>query len=117
MVAMGVLNRELTEVADVVVSLGHPDLKAAVAGDGEGVAGAGLQPGIGAGELVFAAAGHAFHDLSRAGVEGERGGQHHPDRLFGAVGIGDAVADAFAIEVHAGLGVDGDAADLGGAHG
>src|SRR5690606_23710974 len=60
------------------------------------------------------ASGHAFHDLGRAGVEGERGGEDDADRLRRAVGELDAVADALAVEVNVGLGGDGDAVDLGG---
>jgi len=49
-------------------------------------------------QFVFAATDHAFYDLGHAGVEGQGGGQHHADRLLGAVGESDAVADAFAVE-------------------
>src|SRR5690606_25032542 len=107
-------------MTDVVVGLdafGDADLEAAVAGPAELVAGAGLDPGVGAGQLVLAAATDTFHDFGCAGVEGQGGGQNHANRLLRAVREGDAVADALAVEVHVGLGGDGYAVDAGSGQG
>ena len=93
-------------MADVVEGLAHADVKTGVAGYAELVARASVQPGVGACQAVFAATGHAFHDFRCAGVEGERGRQHHTHGFLCAVCQRDAVADALAIEVHVGLGVD-----------
>ena len=104
-------------MADVVVGLGHTDLELGVAGHAELFACTGLDPLGAAVELVFARATHAFHDFRCAGVEGQGGGQDHAHRQLGAVGQGQAVADAFAVKVNIGLGVNGDAVDGLGGHG
>ena len=92
-------------MADVVVgvkALGHADLELGVAGHAECLPRAGCDPCVGAGQLVVAATGHAFHDLGCAGVKRQRGGQDHAHGFLGAIGKGDAVADAFAIEIDIG---------------
>ena len=94
------------EVADVVVSLADADVKAGVGGDGKLLAGVAGLPSFVASKSVLTGAGHAFHDFRCAGVEGERGRQHHTHGFLCAVCQRDAVADALAIEVHVGLGVD-----------
>jgi len=105
-----------TEMADVVVGLGHADLELGVARNVEFFACAGLDPFVAAVKLVLARATHAFHDFRRAGIEGQSGGQDHAHRQLGAVGQGQAVTDAFTIKVNIGLGFDGDAVDFFGGH-
>jgi hypothetical protein len=100
-----------------MVRLGHADLELGVARHIEFFACAGLDPFGAAVEFVFAGATHAFHDFRDASVESQGGGQDHADRQLGAVGQGQAVADAFAVKVNIGLGVDGDAVDGLGGHG
>ena len=104
-------------MADVVVSLGHADLELRVARYAELLTRAGLDPGIAAGQFVFARAAHALHDLWGAGVEGQAGGQDHAHRQLGAIGQGQAVTDAFTVKVNIGLGGDGCAVDFLGGHG
>ena len=101
-------------MADVVISLGHADIEFGVAGHAELVAFGLRHPGIRPGQLVFTAATHAFHDLRSAGAKRQAGGQHDADRLLGAVGQGEAMADAFAVEIDVGLGGEGDVVELGG---
>src|SRR5690349_5648788 len=59
------------EMADVVVGLVDADLEAGIAGDAEALSRAALLPVGAAGQLVFAAAGDAFHDFRRTGIEGQ----------------------------------------------
>ena len=101
-------------MANVVVSLSHPNLKARVTGDAELVTCHRLQPIISSCELVFTTPSRAFHDFRCAGVESEGGWQHHADRFFRAVRQGDAVAHAFAVKVNAGGGGNGDVVEMGG---
>src|SRR5258706_15314571 len=103
-------------MADVVVSVGDLDVEAGVGRPAEFLAGDALLPAVAARELVLAAAGHALHDLGRAGVEGELGGQHDTDRLSGAVSQGDGVAHALAVEIHIGLRRNAGAVDFFGGH-
>src|SRR5690606_41481210 len=59
-------------MTDVVVGLdafGDADLEAAVAGHAELVGGAGLDPGVGAGQLVLRAATGPFHEYWGALIE------------------------------------------------
>ena len=101
------------EMADVVIGLaGDLDVERRVARHIVGLAGAVGLPRRLALQADTAAACHAFHDFRCAGVEGERGRQDDADRFLRAVGELDAVADALAVEVDAGLGGDGDAVDL-----
>src|SRR5690606_18025354 len=103
------------EVADVMVGLArHFDVEAGIARHVEGFAGGVGLPVSLTLEAHAAAAGDAFHDFGRAGVESERGRQDDADGFLGAIGELDAVADALAVEVDVGLGGDGDAVDLGG---
>ena len=96
------------EMADVAVGLARDaDLERGITGHAELVAGAGADPFGAAREQVLAAARRAFHDLGRAGVEGEGGRQDHADRFLAAVGERQAVADALAVEIHVGLRGDG----------
>ncbi len=114
------IDRGLTKVADVVVGVKasrHPNLKLRIARHAKLRTCAAGDPGVCSSQLVVAASGHTFHDLGRAGVEGQGGGQDHANRLFGSVGQGDAVADTLAVKVHIGGGGDGDVGDLGGGHG
>ena len=57
------------------------------------------------------------HDFRRGGTRGQVGGQYYADRFFNAFSGYKAVADAFAVKVDAGLGVEGDVGDAGGGHG
>lgn len=104
-------------MADVVVSLGHANVELGVRGDLKALASRGLFPLIAAVELVFAGAAHAFHDFCSCGAKGQRCRQHHAHRLLGAVGQGEAVADALAVKVNIGLGGEADACDGFGGHG
>ena len=101
-------------MANVVVSLSHPNLKAGVTGDAELVTRHRLHPIIGSSKLVFTTSSRAFHDLRCAGVEGEGGRQHHADRFFNSIRQGDAVAHAFAVKVNAGGGGNGDVVEMWG---
>src|SRR5690606_26441989 len=92
----------------------HFDVEAGIAGHVEGFAGGVGLPFSLALHAHAAASGHAFHDLGRAGVEGERGREDDADGLLRAIVELDSVADALAVEVDVGLGGDGDAVDLGG---
>src|SRR5690348_7840597 len=91
MVAMGVSwkawrrGKGSAEMADVVVSRfagGDANLEFGIAGDAEFFTGRRLDPAVAASQLVFAGAGHAFHDLGRAGAESEGGRQDHAHRFF-----------------------------------
>lgn len=104
-------------MADVVVGLVHTDVELGVRRDVEALARHGLLPFIAAVQLVLAGTAHAFHDLGGGRTKGQRGRQHHTDGLLGAVGQGEAVAHAFAVKVDIGLGGQGDAGELVGAHG
>src|SRR5687767_3349266 len=85
------------EMADVVISLRDPDIETGVRRHAEFFARSALAPFVAAGEFVFAAAPDAFHDFRGAGLEGERGGQHHADGFLAAVGQGKAMAHALAV--------------------
>ena len=111
------VRRRLTEVADVVVRLGHTDVELGVAWHIEFFACAGLDPVVAAIEFVFARASDAFHHFRGGGVEGEGGGQDDANRQLGAVGCGDGVADALAVKKHIGFGGDADAVDFFCGHG
>jgi hypothetical protein len=104
----------LPVVADVVEGFSDADVEARLTRHAEPLSRLHTDPTLGAGQLVLAAAGHALHHFRRFGAEGERGRQNHPDRFSGAVGHGEAVADAFAVEIDAGLRCDGHAVKLGG---
>ena len=104
-------------MANVVEDIGHANLKTALPRDTKALAGLATGPGAGALEQVFTSASHAFHDFWRCGTESEFSGQHHAHGFFTAIGHGDAVADAFAVEIHARLRGDGGALEVGGAHG
>src|SRR6218665_2567685 len=105
MVAMVSLPPGSAEMADVAVRFaGHADVELRVAGDAEFLALAAADPGFGAGQAVFAASARAFHDFRGAGAERQRGGQDDAHGLPAAVGKGDAVRDALAVEVHIGPG-------------
>ncbi|MEN9373363.1 MAG: hypothetical protein RIR79_915 [Pseudomonadota bacterium] len=103
-------------MADVVVGRFHADLEFGIARNAELFTCAGFHPFGCAIQQVVAATGNAFHDFRCARVEGEGGGQNHADRFFCAIGEGDAVAHAFAVKVHIGLGGDGYAVDVGSCH-
>ena len=107
---------ESTEVTDVVVSLGDSNVKTGIARNAELLARFGAQPIIAAFEFVFARAAYALHDFGRARVEGERRGEHHTDRFFGAIRQNDVVADAFAVKVDVGLGGNGNVVEFFGGH-
>ena len=101
-------------MANVVVSLSHPNLKAGVASDAELFTRHRLHPVVRSSELVFTTPSRAFHDFRCAGVEGEGGWQHHADRFFSSIRQGDAVAHAFAVKVNAGGGGNGDVVEMWG---
>ena len=103
-------------MADVVVDLGHANIERGIARHAELLTRRRRHPEVGACELVLAGARHAFHDFWCAGAEGQGGGQDHADGFLRTVGEGDAVAHAFAIKVHIGLGGDGHAFDFFGDH-
>ncbi len=106
------------KVADVVVGMAaDADLEARLRRHREALPGLGRQPGAAARQQVLARTAHALHDFGRTGVKSEGGGQDHADRFFAAVGQREAVADALAVEIDVGLGLDGHAVELGGAHG
>ena len=109
--------RGSAEVADVVVGLGHADLKTGIGGHAELVAGGGCFPLRAASDFVFAGAEHAFHDFGGTDVERQCGGQDHAHGLACAIGIGDGVADAFAVKEDIAFGGDGHAVDFFGGHG
>src|SRR5574343_1488938 len=91
------------EVADVVIRFVASDFEAGIARHVEGLAFAVGFPLALALELDATGAADAFHDFGRAGVEGQGGRQDHADRLLGAVGEDDGVADALAVEIDIGL--------------
>ena len=99
-------------MANVVVSLRYPDVKARVACNTELLTCDRLHPSVGSCQLVLAATSRAFHDFRRAGVESQRWRQHHADRFFSAIGKCDAVAHAFAFKVNTGGGGDGDVLEV-----
>ena len=105
---------ESTKMANVVVSLSHPNLKAGVTGDVELVTRHRLHPIVSSSEFVLAAASRAFHDFRCAGVESQGGRQHHADRFFRAIRKRDAMAHAFAVKVNAGSGGNGDVVEMWG---
>ena len=104
-------------MADVVKGVAYADVKRGVAGHAELFASRAIFPSICASEFVLAVTGHAFHDFGGGGTKGQVGGQHHTNRFFNAISGHKAVADAFAVKVDAGLGVEGDVGDAGGGHG
>lgn len=104
-------------VADVVVSLSHADLELRIGGDVKAVSCGGSLPRIAAIELVLASAAHALHDFSGRSTESQCGGQYHAYGLLGAIGQGEAVADALAVKVNIGLGGQGNAGEMLGSHG
>lgn len=108
--------RPLGVVADVVVGIAHADVELGVGRNLERLTGHGLLPLVAAVQLVLAGTAHALHDLGGGRAKGQRGGQHHAHGLLGAVGQGEAVADALAVKVDIGLGGQGDAGDVVGAH-
>ena len=106
-----------TEVADVVIGLGDADFKTGLARYAEFFAGFGADPVMTSSQFVFARTAHALHDFRRTGVEGQRRRQDHADRQLGAIGQGQAVADALAVKVNVGLGGDGNVVDFFCGHG
>ena len=105
---------ESTKMANVVVSLSHPDLKAGVASDAEFLTCYRLHPITRSCQFVLTAARRAFHDFRCTGVEREGRWQHHADRFFSAIRQRDAVAHAFAVKVNAGGGGNGDVVEMWG---
>ena len=104
-------------MADVVKGFGHADLELAVARHAKAFARADAVPLGFARQQILAATCYAFHHFGRCSAKGQFGRQNHPDRLFASIGQSQAVADAFALEVNAGLGGDGCALEVGGGHG
>ena len=96
-------------MADVVVSRANPNLKLCVSWNLEFLSCAGGEPLGRSRQLVFAASRNAFHDLGRNRSKYQGGGQDDAHRLFTSVGHGQAVANALAVEINAGLGGNGDA--------
>lgn len=103
-------------MTNIVIRLGDTNIKLGVAGNAEAVTWLGALPDRAAGESVLTRARHAFHGFRGAGVEAQSGGQDHANGFFRAIGQCDGVADAFAIEIDAGLGADADAVEFGGNH-
>ena len=104
-------------MANVVVRLRYFDVKLRIRRHMKLLTCLAGNPRIAARQLVFAAAAHAFHDFRGSGAKSQRAGQHHTYRLFGAVGQGKAVADAFAVKVHIGSGGEGNVGEGGSGHG
>ena len=96
-------------MANVVVGRADPNLKFCITRHMETLTCTGGEPFARTGQLVFATARHAFHDLWRNCSKYQGGGQDNTDRFFTSVGHGEAVADTFAVKVNAGLGGNGDA--------
>ena len=105
------------KVADVVVDLGHADVKGRIARHAEFFARPRRHPVLGSSQLVFATARHTLHDFGRARAERQCGRQDDTDRFFRAVCQRDAMAHAFPIKVHVSLRGDGRAVDFFGDHG
>ena len=99
-----------------MVGLFDADVELGIAGHAEGFTRRGFHPLVAAGQLVFAGAAHAFHGFGRARAEGEAGRQDHADRFLGAISQREAMAHAFAVEVHIGLGGEAYVVDFFGGH-
>ena len=105
------------EMADVVISLSHPNFKTGLTWHVELLAQRRLLPFVTAFEFVFAGTAHALHDFGGAGVESEGRREYNAHRFFGAVCQGDVVANALAVKVNVGLRGDGDVVEFFGGHG
>ena len=91
-------------MADVVIGLavGNRNLEAGIARHVERLAIAVCLPLAFTLELDAAGAANTFHDFRRAGIEGQAGRQDHANRLLGAVGQHNGVADALAVKINIG---------------
>ena len=86
-----------------------------MAGDVEGGAGGVVGGGFFVVEFDAAGAGDDFHALGGLGIKVVGAGADEAEGFLGAVGKDEGVADDAAVEVHVGLGGDGDAGEfLGG---
>ena len=104
-------------MADVVVRLGHTDIKLGVGRNAERFTCPAGKPNLAALQFVFATSRHARHDFRRTGVECQGGWQDNPDRFVAAIGQCDAVTDALAVKIDIGPGVDRHVVQRGGGRG
>ena len=105
------------EVADVVISLSHPNFKTGLTWHVELLAHRRLLPFVAVFEFVLAGTAHALHDFGGAGVESKGRRENNAHRFFGAVSQGDVVANALAVKVNVGFGGDGNVVEFLGGHG
>ena len=101
-------------MANVMVRLSYPDLKAGVARNAEFFTRDRFHPSVSSRQFVLATPSRAFHDFRCTGVEREGRWQHHADRFFSAIRQRDAVAHAFAVKVNTGGGGNGDVVEMWG---
>ena len=97
-------------------ALGHTDVKLGVARNAEFLASFAAYPVVAARQFVVAGAAHAFHDFGCACGKRQVRRQYHANRLFTAVGIGDAVTNAFTVKVNVGQSGDADVVDFFSGH-